>query len=186
MRDMAAAFNFIVIMSEVKLVGSEGPLRRHAPEQYNIPQLKMWPSLYSYRFPADMMVEQCFPMESRKTEMYAMGWIPMMVANEECRVWFNDGSSAILPPLPPQPSQPQKSSDVISTVDLLRLVTQGRARLINTPATQIIKPIPSPVRSGPCQMETCTGRCGLPLHTRSNVMLAKAVRTGHILWGDLE
>jgi hypothetical protein len=162
-------------------MGSEGALRRHAPEQYNTAQLKMWPSLYSYRSPADMLVEQCLPMKDG-IEVTAAGWIPMMVANEECRVWFNDGSSAILPPL----SQPQKSSDVISTVDLLRLVAQGRARLINTPATQIIKPIPSPVRSGPCQMETCTGRCGLPLHTRSNVMLAKAVHTGHILWGDLE
>jgi hypothetical protein len=143
----------------------------------------MWPSLYSYRSPADMLVEQCLPMEGG-IEVTAAGWIPMMVTNEECRVWFIGGSSAILPPLPPLPQK--KSSDVISTVDLLRLVAQGRARLINTPATQIIKPIPAPVRSGPCQLETCTGRCGLPLHTLSNVMLAKAVRTGHILWGDLE
>ena len=140
----------------------------------------MWPSLYSYRSPADAMVEQCLPMKG-DIEVTAAGWIPMMVLAEECRVWFIGGSSAILPPLPQK-----KSSDVISTVDLLRLVAQGRARLINTPATQTIKPIPSPVSSGPCQLETCTGRCGLPLHTRSNVMLAKAVRTGHILWGDLE
>jgi hypothetical protein len=134
--------------------------------------------------------------------MNAAGQISIVASIEECRVWMVNGQSEIMPPLPkllsplPKslPPQPKpKTTDTIGTADLLRLVAQGRARLINAPVApaskptvkSVEKPVEAPVTRGPCCMETCTGRCGMPLHTRSNVTLAKAVRTGHILWGDL-
>ncbi len=33
-------------------------------------------------------------------------------------------------------------------------------------------------------METCKGNCGNPLHTASNIQLARAIQRGD-LWGDL-
>lgn len=170
-------------------------------------------SLY-YNYHVDMLLEQCLPIEGGGTEMCEMDWISMMVSTESCKVWMVDGSCAILPPFAQQPTQPQqtkqvKTSNTISTLEFLRLVAKGQARLIDTPVMpQVVKPSPAPAPSAPapsapatceptpcepapvstnvhCTMETCTGRCGMPLHTRSNVMLAKAMRTGHILWGDL-
>ena len=150
--------------------------------------------LYAYQSPNAAIVEQCLPITRGHIEMSATGWISMVVAIEECRVWMTDGQSMIVPPLAPVPqpqsqtkttppqSQTKTNTDkIISTAELLRLVAQGRARLINTPVA--VAPI---AKAAPCSLETCSGRCGMPLHTRSNVMLARAVRTGNILWGDLE
>jgi hypothetical protein len=144
-----------------------------------------------YRSPSEVIVDYCVPMKTDITEMCGMDWIPMTVWNESCTVWLN-GQFVSVPPLPsPKPGvAPKKPTDLISTVDLIRLVAKGRARLVNfpQPAQPITQPIVQPTqqRRGPCEMETCDGRCGMPLHTRSNVTLAKAVRTGHILWGDLD
>ena len=145
--------------------------------------------LYTYRSPSEGILEECKLMKGGTIEMNTVAPITVMATIEECRVWMTDGQSTILPPLAPV-SPPQPKSDTISTAELLRLVAQGRARIINAPvavAPVAVAPVAvAPVKAAPCSLETCTGRCGMPLHTRSNVMLAKAVYTGNILWGDLE
>ncbi len=137
-------------------------------------------SVYAYRSHTEMLVEQCAPMSEFDITSKQ---IHMMAPARACDVFLlkDDGWKTV--PFPPV----QHERSTISEIEFMRLAAQGRARIV-APSVSVAKPVvkkvPEPSK-GSCELETCTGRCGMPLHTPSVVELAKAIRTGHVLWGDL-
>lgn len=142
-------------------------------------------SLYAYRSHTQMLVEKCAPM--RKFEV-ASKQIHIVAPLKACEVFLLRDNVWTVGPVPLM----RQERTTISDVEFMRLAAQGRARIVAPTVSvapsvvkkAVVKKAPEPSK-GPCELETCTGRCGMPLHTPSVVELAKAARTGHILWGDL-
>jgi hypothetical protein len=127
-----------------------------------------------------MLVEQCAPM--REFDITSKQ-IHIMAPLKACEVHVLKHDGWKTEPFPPV----RHERTTISEIEFMRLAAQGRAR-IATPSVAVAKPVvkkASEPTKGSCELETCTGRCGMPLHTPSVVELAKAIRTGHVLWGDL-
>jgi len=102
----------------------------------------------------------------------------------------------VLAPRAPLPPLPLLSSEIIQ--DSLPPITRVPVRLLLAPepapttplprSVPLSSPPPAPTKSIPkynfYDMETCNCKCNNPIHTRSNIMLAKATMRG-ILWGDI-